>query len=685
MKKNKRKLFPLSFVNECSSKIAALLFLIGPTVWGQNNRLQDTISLNEIALEATRLKTSKSQTTMAISVLDFSQRQELQQQFSLQEYVTRVPGLFSLNATNYAQDLRVSIRGFGSRSAFGIRGIKIIVDGIPETTPDGQGQIDNLPLGLIQRIEVIRGPASSLYGNAAGGTLYISTVDNFKKNAVDFRTTFGSNSMQSYQATAFLKNSKTSAILYLNSTDTEGYRDNSGLEQRQFNARVKHRFSETSTLRWQFNYTSSPKAEDPGGLTLDDATQNRRQARQRNLDYDTYEKVNHLKTGLQWKKIMSPQWEWNSYAFYSFRDFYGKLPFENGGIVDLERNYFGGGTNFTWNSTNDKHQFQVGAEATSQKDQRDRYLNLRGTQGERSFSQLESFSNIGIFAVDEIQFNRWLFRTGLRYDRQRLGTDTAANKIHYNVINPSLGISYELAEGNHLYARVGSSFEAPTLSELSANPSGGEGFNPDLNPSKAVNYELGWKLQQPKTTLEANLFYTRSSNEILPYELEAFPGRSFYRNAGATQRKGIEILWEQRWKQWELTNTVTLAEYTFDDFVLNNNALSGKQLPGIPGQQWTANLMYTTLSNWKFQLEGQHIGKFYADNNNAHAVDAYQLFQLQAQKAFDLKWATLSFFGGVFNIFDTEYFDNIRLNAFGSRFYEPAPGRTFFGGASIRF
>ena len=675
---------PFTFLNKYWVKIGVFL-LTSPCVMGQNDSLPSLISLEEIAVEATRLKTPKAKATMALSVLDFSERQQLQQQFSLQEYLTRVPGLFSLNATNYAQDLRVSIRGFGARAAFGIRGIKIIVDGIPETTPDGQGQIDNLPLGLIERIEVIRGPASSLYGNAAGGTLYINTVDNFKKNTAELRTTFGSNGMQSYQATAFLKNSKTAAILYLNSTDTEGYRDNSGLEQRQFNARIKHRFSNTSTLRWQFNYTNSPKAEDAGGLTLEEADQNRRQARQRNLDYDTFEKVKHLKTGLQWEKQWSSQWVSNSYAFYSFRDFYGKLPFENGGIVDLERNYFGGGTTFTWNSRTKQHQFQMGVEATAQDDQRDRYLNLKGVQGERSFSQLESFSNIGVFAVDEIQLNRWLVRMGLRYDRQRLGTDTAENKRRYNVINPSIGIGYELAAASQLYARIASSFEAPTLSELSANPSGGEGFNPELNPSKAINYELGWKLQRPQTTLEANVFYTRSSNEILPYELEAFAGRTFYRNTGATQRQGLELFWEQRWKRWELTNSVTLAKYTFDDFVLKNTELSGKQLPGIPGQQWIMNLMYSTSSRWKFQFEGQHIGKFYADNNNVHEVKAYQLFQLQTHKAFDLQGASLALFGGVYNIFNTEYFDNIRLNAFGSRFYEPAPGRTFFGGASIRF
>ena len=685
MKQMWKELFSISLINGNSRRTVLFYLLFSSVIWAQNDSIPGLISLDEVALEATRLSSSQAATPLAVSVLTFTERQALKQQLSLQEYLTAVPGLFSLNAGNYAQDLRVSIRGFGARAAFGIRGIKIIVDGIPETTPDGQGQIDNLPLGLIQSIEVLRGPASSLYGNAAGGTLYINTLDRFENNAFDFRTTLGSFGMSSFQATALLKNNKTSAILYQNSTTTDGFRNNSGLEQHLFNAKIKHRFSKDAILRWQFNYTNSPKAEDAGGLTLEEATADRGQARQRNLDFDTYEKIAHLKTGLQFEKRLSSQWEWNSYGFYSHRDFYGKLPFENGGIVDLERNYFGLGTHFTYKASNKQHQLQIGLETASQKDQRDRYLNLSGTQGERSFSQLESFSNFGVFAVDEIHLNRWLLRTGLRYDRQRLGTDTADNTIRFNVLNPSVGISYKVKEGQYLFAGVATSFEAPALSELSANPSGGEGFNPDLNPSNAINYELGWKWHQTKTTLEANEFYIRSDNEILPYELEAAPGRSFYRNTGATQRRGIELLWEQRWKQWLLTNTFTQARYTFDAFVLKGNDLSGKELPGIPQQQWTANLMYTAKSNWKFQLEGQHVGQFYADNNNAHAVEDYQLFQLQATKTIPLSWGKIALFGGVQNIFDADYFDNIRLNAFGSRFYEPAPGRSFFGGLSFRF
>ena len=168
----------------------------------------------------------------------------------------------SLNANNYAQDLRISLRGFGARSAFGIRGIKIIIDGIPETTPDGQGQIDNVPLGLIEKIEVLRGPQASFYGNAAGGVISIKTIDSLSENKNIFKSSFGNYNLQSYQFTSYLNKKNTSALIYLNNIQTDGFRQNSALKQKAFNLKVKHRFTDQSLLNFQFNYTDSPLAED---------------------------------------------------------------------------------------------------------------------------------------------------------------------------------------------------------------------------------------------------------------------------------------------------------------------------------------------------------------------------------------------------------------------------------------
>ena len=657
--------------------VCIVFFTIG--VQAQNQSALATITLSEVALQAPKTETPRNQLPFSLSVQSVDEFQKIYQQLSLQEYLVAVPGLFTQNANNYAQDLRISLRGFGARAAFGIRGIKLIVDGIPETAPDGQGQLDNLPLGLLSSVEVLRGPSASLYGNASGGVLYLNTLDQLENETIQLQSRLGAYGFQSYQLNTSLKGEKTVALLHINRTKTDGFRQYSGFEQTFFNAKIKHRFSSKSTLQLQLNYTDSPRAEDAGGITLEDTEADWSQARQRNVEYDTYESVNQFKSGLRWQQDWGEQWNLDTYGFYTFRDFYGKLPFENGGIVDLTRNYYGFGSRL--NYIQDKHRWQIGIETAQQADQRDRYLNLKGAQGSLSFSQLESFGSFGIYILDEVQWKKVLLRTSLRYDDLRLGADSVSENQTYQVLNPSVGLSFEVASQQRLFANFSSSFETPALSELSANPSGAEGLNLELEPARALNYELGWKGLWAKTRMEANVFFIESTNEILPYELEAFPGRSFYRNAGATQRWGVEVFGSYQWEQWELQASMTQAQYRFTE----NNTSEGNTLPGIPNSQFFLQVGYTSLQNWQFQLTGEHIGSLYADTANAVQIEAFQKVRLQGGKTIALGDLELNLFAGINNIFDVRYFDNIRLNAFGGRYYEPAPGRNAFFGLSAAF
>mgnify|MGYP003695004973 FL=1 len=657
--------------------VCIVFFTIG--VQAQNQSALATITLSEVALQAPKTETPRNQLPFSLSVQSVDEFQKIYQQLSLQEYLVAVPGLFTQNANNYAQDLRISLRGFGARAAFGIRGIKLIVDGIPETTPDGQGQLDNLPLGLLSSVEVLRGPSASLYGNASGGVLYLNTLDQLENETIQLQSRLGAYGFQSYQLNTSLKGEKTVALLHINRTKTDGFRQNSGFEQTLFNTKIKHRLSPKSTLQLQLNYTDSPRAEDAGGITLEDTEADWSQARQRNVAYDTYESVNQFKSGLRWQQDWGDQWNLDTYGFYTFRDFYGKLPFENGGIIDLTRNYFGFGSRL--NYIQDKHRWQIGIETAQQADQRDRYLNLNGAQGSLSFSQLESFGSFGIYILDEVRWEKVLLRTSLRYDDLRLGADSVSKDQTYQVLNPSVGLSYEVASQHRLFADFSSSFETPALSELSANPSGAEGLNLELEPARALNYELGWKGLWAKIRMEANVFFIESTNEILPYELEAFPGRSFYRNAGATQRWGVEVFGSYQWEQWELQASMTQAQYRFTE----NNTSEGNTLPGIPNSQFFLQVGYTSLQNWQFQLTGEHIGSLYADTDNAVQIEAFQKVRLQGGKTIALGDLELNLFAGINNLFDVRYFDNIRLNAFGGRYYEPAPGRNAFFGLSAAF
>ena len=364
-----------------------------------------------------------------------------------------------------------------------------------------------------------------------------------------------------------------------------------------------------------------------------------------------------------------------------------EIYFENGGIIDLYRNYYGLGSRLTYTDKKEnwRHRWQIGTETALQRDQRDRFLNQSGIQGANVFSQEERFGSLGFYILDELQSKKWLLRTSLRFDHQNLGTDKGVDNQNYTVLNPSVGLSYAVVNQQHLFFNFSTSFETPALSELSANPSGEEGLNLDLDPSRAINYEAGWKALGAITRFEATVFYIKSSNEILPYELEAFPGRSFYQNSGATQRYGVELFGEARWNQWKLQASLTQASFQFDAETYDSSELEGNRLPGIPNSQAFLQLEYITMNKWQFQLTGEHIGNLYANSNNTVKVEGYQRFRIQARKGIDFSWGQMDFFTGIHNLLNATYFDNIRLNAFGSRHYEPAPGRNFFGGISFGF
>ena len=315
---------------------------------------------------------------------------------------------------------------------------------------------------------------------------------------------------------------------------------------------------------------------------------------------------------------------------------------------------------------------QFRASLADQKDQCNRYKNLKGSKGDATLSQEELFYNAALSVLDEFKWSFGLLRTGLRYDFQRLGTDA---KVNLNVVNPSIGFTFT-DFGNHvLYTSFSTSFETPTLSELSANPTGEPGFNQDLSSSKATNFELGWRYFSGSDRLEASLFLINTQNEILSYELEAFPNRDFYRNAGKTQRKGIEIFWEHSDGAWQWNTSYTFAALLFDQA----GSLKGKHLPGVPQHQFFGTLQYQFPSGLGIEYQARHTGSLFANDANTTKVDDYFLSNLRLWK----KFGKFDFFSGVNNLFDKSYFDNIRINAFGKRFYEPAPQRNFYIGMNL--
>ena len=638
-------------------------------------------------MNSTKISSKKSNIALSLSIIDSSINLNILQQNSLQEYLNKVPGVFTLNANNFAQDLRISIRGFGARSAFGIRGIKLVVDGIPETTPDGQGQLDNLNLGIIKKIEVIRGPSASLYGNASGGVINIESLSDFKNDFVNLKTTIGSYGMENYQASLGLKKSNLESLFHINRIKNNGYRDRSRIEQSNFLSKVSYKSKKNGAFKALLSYTDSPYAGDSGGLTNEERNQKRTQARSANKEYDTYESIDHFKTSLQWNLERSSNFKWAASTFYSKRNFYGKLPFEFGGIINLNRYYWGGNLNIEIKRLKEKsvNTFLLGSEWAVQNDLRKRFKNIKGLQGEITLNQLESFKSISFYLIDHLKFKEILFTFGLRWDQNILGTDQNEININLNKLNPSFGFNYTISNNKNIWSSFSSSFETPTLSELSSNPYNQIGLNPSLSTQKASNVEIGYRSKSEKHEFEIVGFYIPTDDEIVPYEIEEFPGRTFYRNAGKTIRKGLEVVLNYKFSNnINLDNTYTFSEFKFNNYILNSKNLKGNVLPGIPKNLFNSTLNIKAFKGLIISSEMIFNGDIYTSDDNNIKEKSFWLGNFKIGK----KWETNNFswnpYFALNNAFNTYYSDNIRINAFGARHYEPAPLRSFYLGLNLK-
>ena len=641
------------------------------------------IDLENIVVKSTKINSSIQETPLSVTLKSFREEKNYNSQSSFADFIKNTPGVFTTSANNFSQDLRISIRGFGARSAFGIRGVKLIVDGIPETTPDGQSQLDNLPLGLVSNIEILRGPNANLYGNSSGGVISINTLSNPSEKYYRYSAIFGAYQYQSIQKTRILDWKTSNLIVHYDKRRSNGYRDQSGYKSSILNLKYINDLDEKNKIIWQINYTDSPYAFDSGGLNLNEVNKDRRQARKNNIDYDTYESVKQIKTGISWNHKKNENSYFDSYFFYQNRDFLSKLPFNFGGIISLERNYYGLGTKFTKNINYENRNkiLVLGVDHLNQSDDRKRFKNNFGIKGENTLDQLEKFITTGIYIVNQASYSSGLnVRYGIRYEINNIGFDSS-NMINLDKLNPSLGLSYSLNSTDNIFFSFGTSFETPTLNELSNNPNG-TGFNKDLKSNNSSNYEIGWRKAFASIAFEAVAYITTSDNEILPYEIEEFAGKNFYRNVGSTFRRGFELNSQLFFKAGRLNLSYTLSKNQFKNFVINGNDLSDKLIPGIPSQMLEIDLIFKLSRKRTLILSNRLIGERYADNLNETLIQSYNVFNIKYSKEV-LRNSEFSI--GANNVFNQEYFDNIRINAFGKRYYEPAPERNFYFGINFSF
>ncbi len=606
-----------------------LLFFIFQVVIGYSQTTaKDSIKLEEVIVSITKIRDSIKNTPYSISANDYSNFQNNAQQFYLSEYIERIPGVFISNDNNFAQDSRISIRGFGSRANFGIRGIKLIVDGVPETTPDGQSQIDNLNLELIKNIEVIRGTSSSLYGNSSAGVIKIKSITDFDKNFSKISYSTGSHSQVKKQAFFGIKNKNSYYTVLRGETKAKGYRSYSDFKNSNFNLNFKKNFSKNSWLNVNFNIVSSPYAKDAGGLTLNEVTDNRTQARKRNLQYKTEEDINHYKFSSSFNNEISKSVLFSTYTFFSKRYYNGKIPVENGGAIKLNRDYWGIGLNFQINSRAETH---IGIDFGNQNDLRKRFNNIKGEIGDLVLNQYEKFKNLGIYLVNNFQIKNFTINSGFRYDLNRIEMEDLISEninLHDQItlksFNPSLGINFKINKNSRVFINTSSGFETPTLNEYSATPIG-TGFNKNLKSQKNMGYELGASLfnLSKKFSLDIVFFESVTNDEVLSYEDENFPDQKFYNNAGKSKRKGIEIAGLLKLNNTILSSSYSSCDYYFKDFSENSDDYSGNKIPGIPKNIFTLSLEHRTKNNVFLNFNFKNIGEIYADNSNVTKIDKF--------------------------------------------------------------
>ena len=509
--------------------------------------------LPEISVSSVRSRKQPSDVPASLSTVPAAEIQTARPTLTLDEALIPLPGLFFQNRANFAQDLRISIRGFGARAPFGVRGVKVLVDGIPQTLADGQTPLDAIDPGLLRSIEVRRGPAASLYGNASGGVLALETASGAEDTPLELAPRFlaGSYGLRKYQTSLGGSYEGLNHRIFASHLKFEGYRNHSATENTLVNG--KFGFTTPAGTDWTLilSHFNSPLAEDPGALTREEAEADPEQANARNLLFSAGEQVREETFGLRLRKDLTTGLELTLTPYFRQRNFSNKLPFVSGGIVEFERLAPGMDVKTVWDTSlgGRRARFLAGVDFAFQRDDRKRFDNLQSRRGALTLDQVETVYSIGPYVRQELKYNSWLdLAAGLRYDRVHFDLDDnflsdggQSGSRTLSEWSGSIGAVAHAAPGLDVYANVATVFEVPTTTELIVDPSGGPGFNPDLDAQRSVSYEIGVKGRlSPALHWDAAVFFIESEDEIIPFELPGSPGRNFFRNAGQSERLGFE-------------------------------------------------------------------------------------------------------------------------------------------------
>jgi iron complex outermembrane recepter protein len=621
---------------------------------------------------------------------------------NLSESLGRVPGIVVQNRQNYAQDLQVSSRGFGARATFGVRGIRLIADGVPATMPDGQGQASTFALGSAESIEVLRGPFSALYGNAAGGVISVETADGPATPTAEAGLLAGSYGTWR----AALKYGGQWGALNgsgeISRFETNGYRDHSAAVRDHVNAKVKYGLSDAATLTLVANSLRQPDTQDPLGLTRTQMEENPRQAIANASIFNTRKTVEQDQAGVTLnQKFSGFRMEAMAYGGSRWVEQFLAIPLavqagalHSGGVVQLDRGYAGGALRFF---TGETLRLSGGIEYERMGEHRRGYVNDNGTATTLKRREYDTVSSSDLFVQAEWRFaERWSAHGGLRHSRVGFeskdyfiggGNPDDSGTRDYSATTPVAGILHRFTRHISFYGNVGRGFETPTFAEL-AHQNAGSGLNFALQPARSRHAELGVKAVYPRHgRLNAAVFDIQTRDEIVVDT--AAGGRTTFMNAGRTERRGVEVAAETLLPgPWQANLGYTRLDAVFRDPFISNGVPvpSGNRIPGVPGSQLGAQLKYRQ-PGWYGYLEALYRSRVPVNDVNSEFANAYTVYNavvgLQQQGG---RWR-FSEFMRIDNLGDKNYVGSVIVNDANQRFYEPSPRRNMSVGiqASLQF
>ena len=695
--------------------IFSSMAMLGAVVGWLTDAAAQSPPIAEIVVTARRIASDTFDVPASVDRVDRDAITAGRQQVNLSESVGGVPGLVARDRQNYAQDVQVSVRGFGARSTFGIRGVRVYVDGIPATLPDGQGQLTNIDLNSTDRIEVLRGPFSALYGNSSGGVINVFTETGSGAPTLTLATTAGSYGLEKPSIKIDGGTDSLGYVASYSQFQTDGYRDHSAAERDIGNMKLDWTLGEADKLSFVVNTLDLPKAQDPLGLTRAEYDADPRGVDPTAIQFNTRKTVDQSQAGVTYEHSFNDR---NSMQILFYSGSRGAVqyqaipvaaqanPLHPGGVIDLSRDYDGLDLHWTSNFDMLKRPFTLVAGVTYDNldEVRKGYQNFVGTtlgvegalrRNENNNAEThDAYMQASWHVAPKVTLDAGVRTVDFQFvshDHYIVGVNgNDSGATNYSATLPVLGALYSMTDRVHLYLSAGRGFETPTLNELAYRPDGKPGLNFALQPATSDNYELGTKLRlSASSQLTAAIFETDTTNEIVSQTNVG--GRSTYQNASATRRRGTEIGWSMSsGSDWHTQVAYSWLDAIYQDGFLTCTATpcaapnvpiaAGNKIPGIPQQTLYGSFSWTHFQHWRADAEARYLTKVFVNDTNSDSAASYSIASLSGSYVTKIGSWQLTAYVRVDNLFDKQYVGSVIVNEGNSRFFEPAPGRTYAAG-----